>query len=291
KSNMADKADCEDEFDLELDIVFNEFEDEFQQECNKTTESVYRQADTDECTTEFEENSKNSELKNVCFTTVSDDKNSNKTEVILDTEHSQPSEDEGELLKSEEELELKTDNKLQKVQNEISAENPDKILSRGDDSLKRKIDNNNTLFEEDIQMDIDEDGLLDSKDESQPRGEKKCKVEETKRETGSEDQIMKEKRKTRGGRKKKKKTYAQKSSYHERKIRPVIGRLFRPLTANEEDTAEFLANQLADRLEEEKDDLILRVVQILGHKKSIEIFQQTKKLQVDGGMQTSWGGR
>lgn len=63
---------------------------------------------------------------------------------------------------------------------------------------------------------------------------------------------MKVLQRSRAGKKKKKERlkFLKQRVQNERKIHPKIGRLFRPLTAREDDTSEFLAKQLADRLEE-----------------------------------------
>lgn len=63
-----------------------------------------------------------------------------------------------------------------------------------------------------------------------------------------QDQPMK--KTTKGGKKKKKKKYRVATAQYGRTPQPIIGRLFRPLLATENDAPEVLAGQLADRLEE-----------------------------------------
>lgn len=56
------------------------------------------------------------------------------------------------------------------------------------------------------------------------------------------------------------------------------------LNVTVENTNEEVASDIANKLCEEKDDLILKVVEVLGKEKAIEIFRETKKIEEDGGM-------
>ncbi|CAH1116522.1 unnamed protein product [Phaedon cochleariae] len=49
-------------------------------------------------------------------------------------------------------------------------------------------------------------------------------------------------------------------------------------------TAEELAKDIANKLCEEKEDLILKVINSLGKKRAIDIFEETKQVEEDGGM-------
>ncbi|XP_069701874.1 phosphorylated adapter RNA export protein [Periplaneta americana] len=51
-----------------------------------------------------------------------------------------------------------------------------------------------------------------------------------------------------------------------------------------DNTDEEVASDIANKLCEEKDDLILKVVDVLGRQKAIDIFKATKKIEEDGGM-------
>lgn len=54
---------------------------------------------------------------------------------------------------------------------------------------------------------------------------------------------------------------------------------------------EVVARDIANKLYEEKDDLLLRVVQVLGQKEAIEFFKETQHIERDGGMMIMNGQR
>ncbi|CAG9858981.1 unnamed protein product [Phyllotreta striolata] len=56
------------------------------------------------------------------------------------------------------------------------------------------------------------------------------------------------------------------------------------LTVDKNGEAEDIANEIANKLCEEKVDLVMRVIKVLGKEKAIEIFQETKELEAEGGM-------
>lgn len=56
------------------------------------------------------------------------------------------------------------------------------------------------------------------------------------------------------------------------------------LNVTVENTNEEVACDIANKLCEEKDDLIMKVVEVLGKEKAIEIFKETKNIEEDGGM-------
>ncbi|CAH2089732.1 unnamed protein product [Euphydryas editha] len=51
-----------------------------------------------------------------------------------------------------------------------------------------------------------------------------------------------------------------------------------------EDPTELVANEIAEKLSEEKKVLIGRIVQVIGASKAIEIYKETQKIEADGGM-------
>lgn len=51
-----------------------------------------------------------------------------------------------------------------------------------------------------------------------------------------------------------------------------------------ENTNEEVASDIANKLCEEKEDLILKVVEVLGKQKAMDIFNKTRKIEEDGGM-------
>ncbi|KAJ8957634.1 hypothetical protein NQ318_017523 [Aromia moschata] len=56
------------------------------------------------------------------------------------------------------------------------------------------------------------------------------------------------------------------------------------LTVDLNSSSEDLAKDMANKLCEEKEDLILRVINTMGKQKAIEIFKETKKIEEEGGM-------
>lgn len=61
-------------------------------------------------------------------------------------------------------------------------------------------------------------------------------------------------------------------------------RVVADLVTNVNNTDEEIAKDIANKLCEEKDDLILRIVKIAGKQKAIEIFNKTKEVELDGGI-------
>ncbi|CAG9829117.1 unnamed protein product [Diabrotica balteata] len=54
------------------------------------------------------------------------------------------------------------------------------------------------------------------------------------------------------------------------------------VTSNNE--AEEIASEIASKLNEEKEELILRVINIMGKQKAIDLFEETQKVEEEGGM-------
>jgi len=63
------------------------------------------------------------------------------------------------------------------------------------------------------------------------------------------------------------------------------------LTASVESTDIEIAKEIAFKLHEDKIDLILRCVQLLGKERVIELFQSTKEVENDGGIMVANGSR
>ncbi|XP_031553052.1 phosphorylated adapter RNA export protein-like [Actinia tenebrosa] len=289
---MADKTflDEVDQIDLELDVPFNEFEDEFQQNTTNNIENLPKQSNETVKATDSAENLTKSCVVGKETFGLSNDGHLIKLGKPESTGHTELSKDveEGEVLIQEEEMELLKDTITDDT--EDSNVEDGQNISRFDENrenLKRKLDNNDAALDEEADMDIDDNLILESDEESMLQ-EKKCKKEDNVGNEDGKDQPMKN---PRGGKKKKKKKKKVVPVHYGRIPRPIIGRLFSPLMATEHDEPEVLAGQMADRLEEEKEDLILRVLQTIGNKKAIEIFQETKKIQVEGGMSTVYGNR
>lgn len=64
-----------------------------------------------------------------------------------------------------------------------------------------------------------------------------------------------------------------------------------PLSTTASDNEEDVARDIADKLNEEKENLIVQVVKVLGKEKAIDLFVQTKKIEEDGGMLIVRGNR
>ncbi|KAL5293442.1 PHAX family protein [Megaselia abdita] len=68
-------------------------------------------------------------------------------------------------------------------------------------------------------------------------------------------------------------------------------RILANLTKREDDDADSVAKEIAFNLFEEKDDLILRLVSVVGTRKAIELFKETQRIEKDGGMMIVNGKR
>ncbi|KAL7646726.1 UNVERIFIED_CONTAM: hypothetical protein RMT77_001979 [Armadillidium vulgare] len=55
--------------------------------------------------------------------------------------------------------------------------------------------------------------------------------------------------------------------------------------------SEKLGNMIADALFEQKPELIVRVVEVLGHEKALELYRNTQKMEKEGGMMINNGSR
>ncbi|XP_049876955.1 phosphorylated adapter RNA export protein [Pectinophora gossypiella] len=70
-----------------------------------------------------------------------------------------------------------------------------------------------------------------------------------------------------------------------------IPRYLPDLSATTEDPIETIALDIADKLAEEKKELVGRIVQVLGANKAIEIYKETQRVEADGGMMVMNGTR
>ncbi|KAK9702441.1 Phosphorylated adapter RNA export protein, RNA-binding domain [Popillia japonica] len=61
-------------------------------------------------------------------------------------------------------------------------------------------------------------------------------------------------------------------------------RILLSLTTSLENTDEEVAQDLANKLSEEKEDLIQRIVKAVGKAKAIDIYNEVKRIEKDGGM-------
>lgn len=70
-----------------------------------------------------------------------------------------------------------------------------------------------------------------------------------------------------------------------------VARHILDLTVTKDNTNEELAQDMATKLCEEKDDLLLQAINIVGKEIPMKIFEDTKKIELDGGMMTINGQR
>ena len=89
------------------------------------------------------------------------------------------------------------------------------------------------------------------------------------------------------------KNTATKISHSENDIprRPSMKNLCKRLRVRWYDSPVKIGKEIAQRLEEHKFSLIIETVKILGGKKTLEIFNETKQIQLNGGMKTANGSR
>ncbi|XP_059059645.1 phosphorylated adapter RNA export protein [Achroia grisella] len=58
-----------------------------------------------------------------------------------------------------------------------------------------------------------------------------------------------------------------------------------------EESIEVIANDIAEKLSEEKKDLVVRIVQVIGAHKAVELYKETQRVEADGGMLVVNGAR
>ncbi|KAG7301636.1 hypothetical protein JYU34_014612 [Plutella xylostella] len=68
-------------------------------------------------------------------------------------------------------------------------------------------------------------------------------------------------------------------------------RILEDLLLTTEDPVEDLAKEIAEKLSEEKADLVERIVQLLGASKAIELYKEAQRIEADGGMLVMNGHR
>ncbi|XP_018335722.1 phosphorylated adapter RNA export protein [Agrilus planipennis] len=69
----------------------------------------------------------------------------------------------------------------------------------------------------------------------------------------------------------------------DKKIKGTSRTIF-DLKCTSENTAEEIAKELANKLYEEKEDLLVKIVEVIGKEKVFKIFKETKRIEEDGGM-------
>ncbi|XP_045452483.1 phosphorylated adapter RNA export protein [Melitaea cinxia] len=70
-----------------------------------------------------------------------------------------------------------------------------------------------------------------------------------------------------------------------------VPRILPDLLVSLEDPTELIANEIAEKLTEEKKDLVGRIVQVIGASKAIDLYKETQKIEADGGMLVMNGTR
>ncbi|XP_077989424.1 phosphorylated adapter RNA export protein-like [Glandiceps talaboti] len=64
-----------------------------------------------------------------------------------------------------------------------------------------------------------------------------------------------------------------------------------PIEVNELHDPETIAREIIKRLEEQKEDLIRKIVEVLGNKKALQLLRETEEVERTGGMMTKDGAR
>nr|XP_021183060.2 phosphorylated adapter RNA export protein [Helicoverpa armigera] len=72
------------------------------------------------------------------------------------------------------------------------------------------------------------------------------------------------------------------------KLKP---RILGDLVVKADDTTEAIAENIAEKLSEDKKDLVVRIVQVVGANKAIEIYKETQRVEAEGGMLVMNGTR
>lgn len=86
---------------------------------------------------------------------------------------------------------------------------------------------------------------------------------------------------------KNKNTKAREDIPHETSMKTLCQRL----RVKWHDSPEKIGKEIAERLQENKHCLIINIVKIIGGKKAIELFSETKRIQLEGGMKIRNGSR
>ncbi|EDO33080.1 predicted protein [Nematostella vectensis] len=259
---------------LEVDVGFNEFDDELLNEDELISETAASSKDevqrkSNEAKSEDKKTS-NCELQNVRESRKpSKDKINNKTLVNEDGEISSPNED------------MDIDLQTTDVRNDSSKRHEGADDSYGKNKGIRTRRSDRTVIHKrgldassDEKMDLDE-----------PNQVKRLKIGDFHTVGGK----LAEQKKKRGGVKKRSRMskYLLLREEQQRHVRPSTDHLFVPLTITENDSTEDIAKELADRLEEAKTDLIHRVVKCIGHTKALQLFEETLEIQEQGGIPTA----
>lgn len=92
---------------------------------------------------------------------------------------------------------------------------------------------------------------------------------------------IRRKRKSRKNNNQFKKSQCDDSSNDERNLSP---RVILDLTASADCSNEEFARDMSNKLFEDKDDLLLRIVEALGREIPMKFFQETQKIELEGGM-------
>ncbi|KAL0278735.1 UNVERIFIED_CONTAM: hypothetical protein PYX00_000466 [Menopon gallinae] len=82
--------------------------------------------------------------------------------------------------------------------------------------------------------------------------------------------------------------FVKQNNFNEKRGAPKI---IEPLSETTWDSDEKLAKEIAKKLSEVKDDLILRAIQIAGKEKILMLFEETRNVEKDGGMLIMNGSR
>lgn len=178
---MADKTFLDDvgQIDLELDVPFNEFEDEFPQDTQEEIEKLPMQSIKTVNSTGSAEI-----LTKSCV--VDKDTSGLSNEGLLiklgqGTKHEESTNDddveEGEVLSQEEEMQLLMDTMKDDTKDNVEDGQNISCVHQNRGNLKRKVDRNDSALDEEADMDVDENLLLES-DEDSMLQEKKFKKEE-----------------------------------------------------------------------------------------------------------------
>ncbi|XP_067054984.1 uncharacterized protein [Acropora muricata] len=135
-----------------------------------------------------------------------------------------------------------------------------------------------------------------SMDDQSWKRHKRAKLEDVSNnadEMNAMDDKGEEKKKTRGGRKKRKRPLRK---HNQHANVPQLGKntekpsandkLFKPLNVTAADSENAVAREIAYKLSESKTMLIERVVECIGCEKAIKLFQDTQEVERHGGMYT-----
>ncbi|XP_055374421.1 phosphorylated adapter RNA export protein [Condylostylus longicornis] len=253
---------------------------------NEDTERERDMRDPDDSASEFDQSTDSSSDSDDCMkTTIKDDNDINKNvkkekrkrTVLIRVK---PTE---ELLNRKSKFKkydiwaqsLQEDSLMENMRGiDVAKNRSDRNVENYDFALKYRLNGENTLKRR-----------LSTSDDMSEGSNSRQYYQNSKRTKSSGRRSRQEKRQ------KKKSSQERKKSTSSCDSNQNAGRAIFDLNIQADSSNEEIAREIANKLYEEKDDLLLRVVQVLGKDLPIQIFKETQKIEKEGGLMIINGKR